>query len=106
LVPVVTRQFADSLVNQLGLLLVADFFAFAVVLAVGIALTAYDRARLSELRESQLEAQLTRANLEALRLEIQPHFLFNTLNAIGALIPISRSRRSQVEKMIRARASQ
>jgi two-component system, LytTR family, sensor kinase len=86
LVPVVTRQFADSLVNQLGLLLVADFFAFAVVLAVGIALTAYDRARLSELRESQLEAQLTRANLEALRLEIQPHFLFNTLNAIGALI--------------------
>jgi two-component system LytT family sensor kinase len=45
-------------------------------------------ARRLALREAQLEADLTRARLDALRLEIQPHFLFNTLNAIAALIRV------------------
>jgi two-component system LytT family sensor kinase len=44
------------------------------------------RARMLELRESRLETDLARAQLDALRLEIQPHFLFNTLNSIAALI--------------------
>ena len=51
----------------------------------------YSRARSLELRESRLEADLVRAQLDALRLEIEPHFLFNTLNSIAALI---RSRAS------------
>jgi two-component system, LytTR family, sensor kinase len=85
-VPVMSHGFVDSLVDQLGLLLVVDVLAFTVVLLAGSALAVYDRARLAEVRESRLEAQLTRAHLDALRLEIQPHFLFNTLNAIAALI--------------------
>jgi signal transduction histidine kinase len=85
-VPVATHTFGDALLAQLGLLLWVDVFAYAVVLVIGSAVGAYDRARVSELRESHLEAELARANLETLRLEIQPHFLFNTLNAIGALI--------------------
>jgi hypothetical protein len=36
-------------------------------------------------RAAQLEGRLARAQLEALGLQLQPHFLFNTLNAIGAL---------------------
>jgi LytS/YehU family sensor histidine kinase len=43
-------------------------------------------ARQLEIRESGLEAELAKAQLEALRLEIKPHFLFTTLNAISALI--------------------
>ena len=43
-------------------------------------------ARNLELRESRLEADLMRAQLDALRLEIEPHFLFNSLNSIAALI--------------------
>jgi two-component system, LytTR family, sensor kinase len=84
--PVRTHHFADSLLDQLGVLLVVDLVAYAIVLVIGGTLAVYDRARQLELRESRLEAQLARANLEALRLEIQPHFLFNTLNTIGALI--------------------
>jgi len=85
-VPVRTHRFADSLLDQLGALLVVDLIAYAIVLVIGSTLAVHDRARQLELRESRLEAQLARANLEALRLEIQPHFLFNTLNTIGALI--------------------
>lgn len=38
------------------------------------------------LRASQLETQLQAARLEALRAKLQPHFLYNTLNGIAALI--------------------
>jgi LytS/YehU family sensor histidine kinase len=47
---------------------------------------AYDRARLQELHTAQLEAQLAEAQLMALRAQLQPHFLFNTLQAATVLI--------------------
>jgi two-component system, LytTR family, sensor kinase len=37
-------------------------------------------------RRSKLESQLVRSRLEALRMQLQPHFLFNTLNSISALV--------------------
>jgi two-component sensor histidine kinase len=43
---------------------------------------AHDRA----LRESQLETHLVEAKLQALQRQLQPHFLFNTLNTISALM--------------------
>ncbi len=39
-----------------------------------------------ELRDARLEAQLSEARLAALSMELQPHFLFNTLNAISTLV--------------------
>jgi LytS/YehU family sensor histidine kinase len=42
--------------------------------------------REQELRASRLEAELARAELQALRRQLHPHFLFNTLNAISALM--------------------
>jgi signal transduction histidine kinase len=36
-------------------------------------------------RAAQLETQLAQAQLEALKMQLQPHFLFNTLNAVAAL---------------------
>ena len=46
-------------------------------------------SRATEERE-QLEARLARAQLQSLRLQLHPHFLFNTLNTINALIGTDR----------------
>ncbi len=63
---------------------------YLTVLAAGIA-RSYSRryhARREEAarREARLEAQLAEARLEALRRQLDPHFLFNTLNAVSALV--------------------
>jgi two-component system, LytTR family, sensor kinase len=39
-----------------------------------------------ELRAAQLESTMNQARLDALRMELNPHFLFNTLNAISGLV--------------------
>jgi len=44
------------------------------------------RASEQESRASRLEARLVQAQLDALRMQLHPHFLFNTLNAISTLI--------------------
>jgi two-component system, LytTR family, sensor kinase len=46
----------------------------------------YDQAHRREVRTAQLEAQLREAQLTALRSQLQPHFLFNTLQAATASI--------------------
>ena len=58
---------------------------YAGVLATGIAIDAARRRRDAELARAQLEAQLAYSQLAALRAQLQPHFLFNTLNAAVAL---------------------
>ncbi len=47
----------------------------------------YDRGlREKELVASRLKEQLARAELSALRMQLQPHFLFNALNSISSLV--------------------
>lgn len=46
----------------------------------------FRRSQQRERRALELESQLDRARLQALRMQLQPHFLFNTLNAISTLV--------------------
>src|SRR5262249_52260530 len=46
----------------------------------------YQRYRERELRASQLEARLAQTQLQVLKMQLHPHFLFNTLHAISALM--------------------
>ena len=55
-------------------------------LVVAHALHYYRGLREEEARASRLSAQLAQAQLQALRMQIHPHFLFNTLNSIAALL--------------------
>lgn len=85
-VPVVVSDFGTAFRSQFESQFATDILVFAMLLVLGRTVAVSDRARRSALRESRLEAELARAHLETLRLEIQPHFLFNTLNSIAALI--------------------
>ncbi|HET7291323.1 MAG TPA: histidine kinase [Vicinamibacteria bacterium] len=46
----------------------------------------YRRWRERELRASRLETQLAQAQLQMLRMQLHPHFLFNTLHSVSALM--------------------
>jgi ligand-binding sensor domain-containing protein/two-component sensor histidine kinase len=57
----------------------------ALSLIIGIWFV-YKRDRDRELQASQLESKLTHAQMQILEMQLQPHFLFNTLNGIMVLI--------------------
>ena len=57
-----------------------------LVLILNYAYEYYQRFREKELLASQLETQLVQAQLQSLKTQLQPHFLFNTLNTISVLI--------------------
>ena len=66
-------------------------FFNALILALGVVAVGVARAyslRLRSRREQaiQLTSQLAEARLDALRRQLDPHFLFNTLNAIASLV--------------------
>jgi sensor histidine kinase YesM len=63
-----------------------DVLIYAGVLGFVHAINYSRRLRDRELRASQLETQLNRARLDALRMQLNPHFLFNSLNAISELV--------------------
>ena len=63
-----------------------NLIAYWGVLGVSYALTFYRRTQERDLRTSQLEARLAQARLQVLEMELQPHFLFNTLNTVSALV--------------------
>ena len=69
----------------LGQMLLA-YLSYTAILAVDQAWVNYRRFRDRELRTSQLESKLAQAQLEVLRMQLHPHFLFNTLHAISTLI--------------------
>jgi sensor histidine kinase YesM len=57
-----------------------------LILLIVYAVNYYRRSRENELRATRLEAQLAQAQLQALKMQLQPHFLFNTLHSISALV--------------------
>ncbi|MGA9772665.1 MAG: histidine kinase [Blastocatellia bacterium] len=57
-----------------------------LILLVSFAFNYHRRYREGEVKASRLEAQLALAQLEALKMQLHPHFLFNTLHSVSALV--------------------
>ena len=62
-----------------------DWLVYAGIVSVWHAIDSYRRFRDRELHAVTLEARLARSQLEMLKTQLQPHFLFNTLHGISAL---------------------
>ena len=62
------------------------FTTFLVMIGLLHAVYFYRGLRARELQAAQLARTLAEARLAALRAQVQPHFIFNTLNAIAALL--------------------
>lgn len=63
-----------------------SLMVYATIVSGGHWLALVRRERERERRTAALEAQLARAQLQALRMQLHPHFLFNTLNTIATLV--------------------
>lgn len=63
-----------------------DAFFYAGVVAVEHAGHYYQLYLDRRIRASELEAQVSRAQLQALQMQIRPHFLFNALNTVSGLV--------------------
>jgi two-component sensor histidine kinase len=79
-------EFSFVLGAQLRSIFDLDFLIYWGVLGAGFAFSYYHKYREGELRGVELQAQLAQAQLQALKMQLQPHFLFNTLNAVAALV--------------------
>lgn len=72
--------------NVLGAYSLIDFYIYWAVLLVAYVSDVNWQKRQVELREEQLQTQLAQAELAALKQQVQPHFLFNSLNAVASLM--------------------
>jgi two-component system LytT family sensor kinase len=64
----------------------ADIQIYLVVAVLGYVVAYYARTRTQEVRASLLETNLVKAELQVLKMQLQPHFLFNTLHSISSLV--------------------
>jgi signal transduction histidine kinase len=65
---------------------VADYFTYLILGALCFAHEHFVRSREQEAQAQALRAELAQAQLQALRMQVNPHFLFNTLNAVAVLV--------------------
>ena len=73
-----------------------DLWIYMVVAAIAHGLIYFRKYQERELRSSELERQLAEAQLQMLKMQLQPHFLFNTLNTAYTLIGRDREAAERV----------
>ena len=82
---------------------IIQFLTFAVLYH---AVASWRAARARDVTAARLREALARAELDALKLRLEPHFLFNTLNAISSYIrtnpPLAERMVAQLSRLLRA----
>lgn len=92
------KQGRDDLVHQLTELALGRYFLLLAWAALYLALAYAEQARAAERREGEFRRAAKAAELRSLRYQINPHFLFNTLNSLSALVLSGRDQAA--ERMI------
>jgi signal transduction histidine kinase len=73
-------------VNVVARYWVWGLMIYLMILAAGHAYDFHVRLQERELEASELETRLARSQLRALKMQLHPHFLFNTLHSVGTLV--------------------
>ena len=81
-----SQPFADVFQEFIVTGLHFDLLTYWALVALSHAADYYRKYQERELSASQLRAQLAHAQLSALKMQLHPHFLFNTLNTIAVLV--------------------
>ena len=81
-----TKDFLERIAFSFGVNFHSSLPTYWLILFVYLAFDYYVKYRDRELRASQLQTQLSKAQLQALKMQLNPHFLFNTLNSISSLM--------------------
>lgn len=71
-----------------------NIFSYAIVAATGYALVYQRRLAASHLGTLELQRELAQARLDVLARTLQPHFLFNALNTVTALVRLNENKRA------------
>jgi two-component system LytT family sensor kinase len=79
-------NFWPSVLARLPSAFGSDVPVYGAVIGIFYAIDYYRKYREREFIASRLEAQLAQAQLDSLRMQLHPHFLFNTLNGIVGLV--------------------
>ena len=77
--------------SKVGSDLLSDFVVYVAVLAIAYVLDSKDRIARQQTEAARLNEALSKAQLYALRRQLEPHFLFNALNAISGLVREERN---------------
>lgn len=80
------RGTASGFRNILRLEFLDDFLVFIAILGAALARGYFLRYQARLVETEQLRGQLAEARLGVLRAQLNPHFLFNTLNAVSSLV--------------------
>src|SRR5690348_7993626 len=80
------QEFLPRFLSRVPGTLGSDLLVYGAVIGICYALDYYRKYREREILATRLEAQLAQAQLDALRMQLHPHFLFNTLNGIVGLV--------------------
>ncbi len=89
---------SESRLQQLTEIALGRYFLMLAWCALYLALLAGEQARSAERREGTFRRAAKAAELRSLRYQVNPHFLFNTLNSLSALVLTGRTQ--QAEAMI------
>ncbi|ARU17546.1 sensor histidine kinase [Croceicoccus marinus] len=88
----------DMMWVQLTDIALGRYFLLLAWAALYFAMTQAEHARAAERREGEYKRAAKAAELKSLRYQVNPHFLFNTLNSLSALVMVGRN--EQAEAMI------